>query len=95
MDNITRSAPPVATFDPPAPGFWELETSHHGLRPLSPFLRDTYRRAFETGIVEPLQRYGLPLSIVEARFVNGCLYMRPLAVGEKPGSTPRRRLPPS
>jgi pyruvate,water dikinase len=89
VNNTTRSAPPVATFDPPAPGFWELETSHHGLRPLSPFLRDTYRRAFESGIVEPLQRYGLPLSIVEARFVNGCLYMRPLAVGEKPGSTPK------
>jgi phosphohistidine swiveling domain-containing protein len=76
-------------FEPPAPGQWELETAHHGLRPLTPFLRHTYQRAFETGIVEPLERYGLPLASVEAKFVHGCLYMRPLAVGEKPGSTPK------
>jgi rifampicin phosphotransferase len=88
-DSTIHTAPPAVTFEPPAPGQWELETSHHGLRPLSPFLRDTYRRAFETGIVEPLQRYGLPLAAVEAKFVHGCLYMRPLAVGEKPGSAPK------
>ncbi len=33
-----------------------------------------------------MQRYGLPLATVQAKFVHGCLYMRPLAVGEKPGS---------
>jgi len=88
-DSTINTAPSAVTFEPPAPGQWELETSHHGLRPLSPFLRDAYRRAFETGIVEPLQRYGLPLAAVEAKFVNGCLYMRPLAVGEKPGSVPK------
>jgi rifampicin phosphotransferase len=83
------TAPPTVTFDPPAPGQWELETAHHGLRPLSPFLRDTYQRAFEAGILEPMQRYGLPLVTVQAKFVHGCLYMRPLAVGEKPGSPPK------
>lgn len=88
-DHTTRIASPAITFDPPAPGQWELETTHHGLRPVSPFLRDTYRRAFETGIVEPLARYGLPLATVEAKYVHGCLYMRPLAIGEKPGSTPK------
>lgn len=85
----TRTAPPELVFEPPAPGRWELETAHHGLRPLSPFLRDAYRRAFESGIVEPLQRYGLPLTTIEAKFVHGCLYMRPLAIGEKPGSPPK------
>ena len=89
IDRTTRTAPPTVRFDPPAPGQWELETGHHGLRPLSPFLRDTYQRAFEAGIVEPMQRYGLPLVTVQAKFVHGCLYMRPLAVGEKPGSTPK------
>ena len=88
-DRTETTAPPTVTFDPPAPGQWELETGHHGLRPLSPFLRDTYQRAFEAGIVEPMQRYGLPLVTVQAKFVHGCLYMRPLAVGEKPGSTPK------
>ena len=89
IDHITDTAPPAVTFDPPAPGQWELETAHHGLRPLSPFLRDAYQRAFEAGIVEPMERYGLPLVTVQAKFVHGCLYMRPLAVGEKPGSTPK------
>jgi pyruvate,water dikinase len=89
IERITTTAPPAVTFDPPGPGQWELETAHHGLRPLSPFLRDAYQRAFEAGIVEPLQRYGLPLATVQAEFVHGCLYMRPLGVGEKPGSTPK------
>jgi pyruvate,water dikinase len=91
IDEITKGTSAV-TFEPPAPGRWELETAHHGLRPLTPFLRDTYQRAFEAGIVEPMQRYGLPLATVQAKFVHGCLYMRPLGVGEKPGSKPK--LPP-
>lgn len=84
-----RRALPELVFEPPAPGRWELETAHHGLRPLSPFLRHAYQRAFEGGIVEPLERYGLPLATIQAQFVHGCLYMRPLAIGEKPGSTPK------
>ena len=95
---MTDSTAPAITsavrFDAPAPGRWELETAHHGLRPISPFLRDTYRRAFAEGIVEPMQRYGLPLATVQAEYVNGCLYMRPLGIGEKPGSTPKP-LPPA
>ena len=31
----------VLTFEAPAAGRWELETTHHGLRPLSPFLRES------------------------------------------------------
>jgi pyruvate,water dikinase len=89
IDRTAHATRPTVTFEPPAPGQWELETGHHGRRPLSPYLRATYRRAFETGIVEPMQRYGLPLATVEAKFVHGCLYMRPLAVGEKPGSKPK------
>lgn len=88
-DRSTHTAVAPVTFEPPAPGYWELETTHHGLRPLSPFLRDAYRRAFESGIVEPMARYGLPLASVEAKLVHGCMYVRPLAVGEKPGSTPK------
>ena len=89
IDIATETDSHEVVFEPPAPGQWELETSHHGVRPLSPVLRGAYQRAFEAGIVEPLERYGLPLATVQARFVNGCLYMRPLAIGEKPGSTPK------
>lgn len=94
IDHIAEPAPAAMAFDPPGPGQWELETAHHGLRPLTPFLRGAYQRAFEAGIVEPMERYGLPLATVEAKFVNGCLYMRPLAVGEKPGAKPKAP-PPS
>ena len=89
LGDRTRTAPSELDFDPPGPGRWELETAHHGLRPLSPFIRHAYQRAFEDGIVEPMERYGLPLATVQAELVHGCLYMRPLAIGEKPGSTPK------
>ena len=85
----SKTAPSTVTFEPPAPGQWELETAHHGLRPLTPYLRDTYANAGMSGIVEPMERYGLPLASMEVKFIHGCLYMRPLAVGEKPGSTPK------
>jgi phosphohistidine swiveling domain-containing protein len=78
MTNDTMRATPV-TFDPPGPGFWELESSHHGLRPLSPFLRDTYLRAGLAGFQEMLERYGLPLASIQ---------------GEKPGAAPSAGPPP-
>lgn len=71
--DTTRTSP--LTFEPPAPGQWELETTHHGLRPLSPIIRDAYQRAFEEGTVELVERYGLPLTRVQAKFVHGCLYV--------------------
>lgn len=92
-DSTVHPAPSAFTFEPPAPGQWDLETAHHGLRPLTPFLRDAYLRAGVTGFLVPMERYGLPLASIQAEFVHGCLYMRPLAVGEKPGSTPKA--PPS
>jgi hypothetical protein len=94
-DSTIHTAPPAVTFEPPAPGQWELETSHHGLRPLSPFLRDTYRRAFEAGIVEPLQRYGLPLATVEAKFVTAVCTCAPWRSARSPVPLPRRRRRPS
>ena len=88
MINTERSTP--AVFAPPSHGMWELETTHHGLRPLSPFLREAYKRAFEAGTTVLVERWGLPLSGVRAELVNGCLYVRPNGVGEgaKPMPTP-------
>ena len=80
----------TAVFAPPSHGMWELETTHHGLRPLSPFLRDAYKRGFEAGTTALLKRWGLPLSGIRAELVNGCIYVRPTAVGEgnKPSPMP-------
>lgn len=75
-----------ATFTPPGPGFWELETTHHGLRPLSHLTREAYVRAFQSGIEPMLARYGLPLASIRAELVEGCMYVRPTPVGE--GKTP-------
>jgi phosphohistidine swiveling domain-containing protein len=77
-------------FAPPSHGMWELETTHHGVRPLSPFLRDAYKRAFEDGTRVLVERWGLPLAGVRAELVNGCMYVRPTGVGEgaKPQPTP-------
>ena len=72
----------LVTFEPPGPGQWQLETTHHGLRPLSHLIRDAYVDGFETGISRCLERYGLPLSIVRAELVNGCFYVRPQGIGE-------------
>ena len=88
IEHDTKTSAPV-TFESPAPGRWELETTHHGLRPLSPVIREAYRRAFEAGTVELLERYGLPLARVQSKLVHGCCYVRPLGVGEREGSTPK------
>ncbi len=77
----TGTGKPVM-FDPPGAGCWELETTHHGLRPLSHLLRDGYVSGFETGIRASLERYGLPFDEVRGRLVEGCFYIRPHAVGE-------------
>ena len=88
INDDTRTPAPVV-FEAPAPGRWELETTHHGLRPLSPLLREAYVRAFEAGTVELLERYGLPLARVQSKLVHGCCYVRPLGVGEREGSPPK------
>ena len=87
MNNQTPPIP-TAVFAPPSHGMWELETTHHGLRPLSPFLRDTYIRGFEVGMTVLLKRWGLPLSGIRAELVNGCMYIRPTGVGEGAKPTP-------
>jgi pyruvate,water dikinase len=77
-------------FTAPGPGFWELETTHHGLRPLSHLVRDAYVRGGEVGFASMLERYGLPLAGIQAELVEGCLYFRPRGVGEgsKPSAPP-------
>ena len=73
-------------FEAPGPGYWELETTHHGLRPLSHLVREAYLRGGAAGFTTLVEKYGLPLSGIQPALVEGCLYMRPQAVGE--GDTP-------
>src|SRR5688572_3772783 len=79
-------------FAAPGPGEWQLEAGHHGHRPLSGYLAETYRGAFEAGSVELLERYGLPLERIRMELVHGCTYVRPVGVGE--GDKPPKAAPP-
>ncbi len=69
------------TFEAPGPGAWELDATHRGRRPLSPFVRDTLMREAEAGSKVLVERYGLPLEEIRAELVRGCLYFRPIGLG--------------
>jgi phosphohistidine swiveling domain-containing protein len=79
-------------FEAPGPGYWELETTHHGVRPLSRLIREAYERGGTSGFGVLVEKYGLPLAEIQAAFVEGCIYMRPKAVGEgkRPSAPPPR-----
>ena len=72
------------TFAAPGPGQWELDATHRGRRPLTPFSRDVLTREAEAGSKVLLAKYGLPLETIRAELVEGCLYLRPLGIGEGP-----------
>lgn len=72
------------TFAAPGPGCWELDATHRGRRPMSPFTRDTLVREAEAGSEVLLAKYGLPLETIRGELVQGCLYLRPTGIGEGP-----------
>jgi phosphohistidine swiveling domain-containing protein len=78
------------TFAAPGPGAWELDATHRGRRPMSMYVREGLMAAMGPAVAVLLERYGLPLARMEMKFVEGCLYMRPVAVGEgaKPSKPP-------
>lgn len=71
----------------PAGGLWELETTHvRGAQPR--VFQERATTAFRDPFMETAARYGLPISCIEARFVNGHCYARVRPVGApepKPG----------
>ena len=74
------------TWEPPGPGQWMLDTTHHGRRPVTGYLRALAEESF--GQVSVMfERYGLPLQDMASAEVNGCTYIRPRAVGE--GDSPK------
>jgi pyruvate,water dikinase len=77
----------AARFTAPGPGSWMLDTTHHGLRPITAFMWPLQKRAFEEGMPRMMERYGLPLAGAIMGDVHGLGYVRILAVGEKPESS--------
>lgn len=77
-------------FRAPGPGAWMLDTTHHGRRPVTPFLRDVYARSFARGFPQMAERYGMPLQEMKVAFVHGRNYARPVPVGggDRPRAAP-------
>jgi len=78
------------TFAAPGPGTWELDATHRGRRPFSPFLREAMLHEVAGGFRVVAEGYGIPLADVRAALVNGCLYFRMVGIGEsdKPSKPP-------
>ncbi|MCC5950804.1 MAG: hypothetical protein JJU45_01795 [Acidimicrobiia bacterium] len=81
------------TFEPPGPGSWMLDTTHHGRRPVTTFFSPYYEEVFTTGFATMFERYGLPVAGMKVARVHGCHYARIVGVGEpenpKGGAPPR------
>jgi pyruvate,water dikinase len=80
--STTNAAP---TFTPPGPGSWELETVHNS-RPLTLFSAEVMSAPFAKGFQEGTARYGLLLSHIEMRTVNGFIYGQARPFLAPPGS---------
>lgn len=78
-----------ATWHPPGPGTWELDTAHYAPTVSRP-MRDMITEACETGLEAGMELAGAPLATMQARFVNGRYYRRmvPLIGGDRDLPTP-------
>jgi phosphohistidine swiveling domain-containing protein len=72
-------------FEPPAPGWWELETVHFP-RPVTRYWAETHPEAFKRGIRDFTRFYGMLLDTLEMAYLNGFAYktVRPVAEDEVP-----------
>ncbi len=75
-----RASTIALTWDPPDPGQWEFDEAHQA-EPASATLQEVFPPAFKAGFTQAFGLYGLPLSHMELRFVNGWAYMSPFVHG--------------
>lgn len=71
---------PTIVFEPPGPGSWMLDTTHHGRRPLTPYFEARYGRIVSESMPVLLERYGMPIGAFGVAAVHGCLYLQPRPV---------------
>ncbi len=72
------------SWEPPDPGEWELDASHQA-EPASATLQEIFPVAVKEGFLQAFALYGLPLSHMEVRFVNGWAYLSPFIHGAPRG----------
>ncbi len=74
-------------FESPGPGVWQLDVSHF-TRPLTRYIQEFFCEYYERGQALVMQRYGMPLSTIGARTVDGFFYVQPIPLGGPPGGKP-------
>jgi len=81
----------VATFPPPAPGFWELDRSHT-TGGATPIVSGLTTESAEAAFLRLFAEFGIPAETLSMRYVNGFCYtrLRPLVSADRP---PRRSPP--
>lgn len=67
-------------FRAPGPGSWMLERTHLST-PLSRFSAQSFCSGLARGFKEGCDRYGIPVSHIEAETVNGFVYVRQVPLG--------------
>jgi pyruvate,water dikinase len=72
-------------FAPPGPGAWEIESAHM-TRPVTRFVGDVFSRAMPRGFAKSTERYGVLLSHIAVKIVNGFVYTQPVPYGAPPGA---------
>ena len=70
----------AATFEPPSPGSWEIESAHLQ-RPSTRWMAEIFPANMMRGFKEGTKRYGALLDHVEVAVINGFIYMAPRPVG--------------
>ena len=83
----------VEAFDPPGPGTWMLDTTHHGRRPVTTFYASVSIEENDDGFAMMTKRFGLPLETMQFAQVNGFVYSQPKAVGA-PENAKSAKAPP-
>jgi pyruvate,water dikinase len=72
-------------FAPPGPGAWEIENTHM-TRPVTRFVGEIFTRAMPRGFKQSTARYGVLLSHLDTKLVNGFIYTQPVPFGAPPGA---------
>jgi len=70
----------MKSFSPPGPGVWELDNSHF-TKPMSLFSEEMFTNSLARGLKEGTARYGLALSHLSYRMVNGFFYKKAIIYG--------------
>jgi phosphohistidine swiveling domain-containing protein len=82
----------VLDWQPPGPGEWSA-LSDHFESSLTPSYRAVFRETFARGTAAAYERYGVLVDHLQAEFVNGHMYLRPIPL-VMPDRVPKRP-PPS